>query len=79
MRQYLCFRNRHYLLIKNEDVKNFYRNMVFLLLYDFLRFFYLFLTNPYAIKAVKEIIKFAKNEGQQIRSFSFAAKKALRN
>jgi len=60
MRQYLCFRNRHYLLIKNEDVKNFYKNMVFLLLYDFLRFFYLFPTNPYTIKAAKEIIKFAK-------------------
>ena len=69
IRQYLCFRNRHYLIVKNESGKKFYKNIIFLLLYDFFRLFFLLLTNSYTIKAVKEIIRFIKKENNVFRIY----------
>jgi GT2 family glycosyltransferase len=60
LRQYLCFRNRYYLMIKNESAGNFYRNFIFLFPYDFFRFFWLLFTNPYTLKAMEEIYSFRK-------------------
>ena len=52
--QYLSFRNRYYLLLKNED--NFFTFMNAFLIYDLPRWIYLFLTNRCLfIKALKEV------------------------
>ncbi len=47
IRQYLCFRNRYYSIIKNEGLKNYYKRFFPLLFYDIPRLFYLSLSNPY--------------------------------
>jgi len=70
MRQYLCFRNRHYLIIKNESGKDFYKNFIFLFLYEFFHLFFLLLTNSYTIKAVKEIVRFIKKENNKLQVWS---------
>lgn len=47
MRQYLCFRNRYYSIIKNERLRNYAIKIIPLLCYDLPRFLYIFFTNPY--------------------------------
>jgi len=55
MRQYLSFRNRYFMLIKNEKLKDFMKNLGYFLIYDILRFFYLMFTNRFILKAIFEI------------------------
>lgn len=50
IKQYLCFRNRYYSIIKNEGLKNYYKKIFPLLFYDIPRLFYLFLSNRYIWK-----------------------------
>ena len=47
LRQYLCFRNRYYAIVKNEGIGNYSKKFFPLLFYDFPRLFCLFLINPY--------------------------------
>jgi len=61
-RQYLCFRNRYYMMIKNEHSWYLYARLLFSALYDVPRIFYLFLTNPHAPKAVKEVSSFKRTQ-----------------
>ena len=50
MRQYLCFRNRYYSIIKNEGIKNYFKKFFPFLFYDFPRLLYLLFTNRYIFK-----------------------------
>ena len=47
IRQYLCFRNRYYSIMKNEGFKNYSKRFLPLLFYDLPRLLYLFLSNSY--------------------------------
>jgi len=49
-RQYLCFRNRFYSIIKNEGLTRYFIKIFPWLFYDIPRFFYMLLTNPYMLK-----------------------------
>ena len=55
-RQYLCFRNRYFLILKNES---FLRLLIFfipvLIFYEIPRFLYLLLTNRYTLRLLKDI------------------------
>lgn len=62
VRQYLSFRNRYYSIIKNENFSGIYRNIIPLFFYDFARFVYMFLTNPYTAKALTETLDFIKDK-----------------
>ena len=55
MRQFLCFRNRYYSIMKNEGLKKYFRKIFPLFLYDFPRLFYLILTNHYIHKRLKTV------------------------
>jgi len=55
-RQYLSFRNRYLLLVKNEDFKSIIRDLPYILLYDFLRIPYFSILNPYSFRAWRELI-----------------------
>ncbi|MBU0759781.1 MAG: glycosyltransferase family 2 protein [Candidatus Omnitrophica bacterium] len=55
-RQYLSFRNRYFLLIKNLDFS--IRYIVVFILYDMPRLIYMFFTNKYTLKALYEILKY---------------------
>lgn len=68
IRQYLCFRNRYYSIIKNESFKKIFINFFLLSVYDYLRFFYFLFNNPYISKAIKEILRFLKDESKHYRS-----------
>lgn len=61
-RQYLCFRNRYYSIIKNENFKKRLINFFLLFAYDPFRLFYLLFHNPYTLKAIKEICKFINDD-----------------
>lgn len=56
-RQYLSFRNRSFLLIKNGDIGIKY--IPVFILYDLPRFIYMLCTNRYAYRALYEIIRYA--------------------
>ena len=47
MRRYLCYRNRYYAIAKNEGRKNYAKRVFPVLFYDFPRWAYLFISNPY--------------------------------
>jgi len=47
LRQYLCFRNRFYAILKNEGLKGYLGRVFPVLFYDIPRFFYLIFTNSY--------------------------------
>ncbi|MBU2064183.1 MAG: glycosyltransferase family 2 protein [Candidatus Omnitrophica bacterium] len=47
LRQFLCFRNRAYTIFKNEGLIKYAAKLLPLLCYDFPRFMYLMMTNPY--------------------------------
>ena len=53
MRQYLCFRNRYYSIMKNEGFKKYLGRVLPLFLYDLPRLFYLLFTNRYIYKRLK--------------------------
>jgi len=65
IRQYLCFRNRYYLMIKNENIRNLCTKLPFLFFYDFPRVFSLLLTNAYSLKALREIASFIKSKNNK--------------
>ncbi len=54
-RQYLSFRNRYYLLLKNEKISSLLNSLLPLLIYELLRIPYLLISNPYTWKAFLEI------------------------
>jgi len=56
-RQYLCFRNRYLLLLKNENIFSLIMRLPFLITYDIPRLFYLFLFNKYTFKTLSEVIR----------------------
>jgi GT2 family glycosyltransferase len=62
-RQYLCLRNRYYVLIKNDVLG---RYILALIIYDLGRFFWILITNPLALKAIKDIFIFKAYRKQQI-------------
>jgi GT2 family glycosyltransferase len=68
IRQYYCFRNRYYSIIKNEAFKDTSVNFFLLFAYDFLRLFYLIFNNPSVLKALKEISRFIKDEKKLSRT-----------
>ncbi|MBU1853441.1 MAG: hypothetical protein KJ957_05310 [Candidatus Omnitrophica bacterium] len=51
-RQYLSFRNRHYSIIKNEGLKNYFKKFFPLLFYDIPRLLYLVFTNRYILRKI---------------------------
>jgi len=53
-RQYLCWRNRNLLILKNDNLTGFKR-LAILMLYDLPRLLYLLFTNDFVFKALKEI------------------------
>jgi GT2 family glycosyltransferase len=55
--QYYAFRNRYFLLIKNESIWGFLRFIIYMWVYDVPRLIYLLITNKYAVKALKDIGK----------------------
>lgn len=60
-RTFLSFRNRYYLILKNEQFKNLFKDFIFILPYDVLRNVYLLLSNKYWIRAVLDIVRNYKN------------------
>lgn len=56
-RQYLSFRNRYFLILKNDSFSMIIKNALFLIRYDIPRLFYLLFTNKYTLKALYQIIK----------------------
>jgi len=60
-KQYLTFRNRYYLLIKNKNYKKIEKNTYLFVLYDIFRLPFLLFTNPHTIKAIKKILNFYIN------------------
>lgn len=55
IRQYLCFRNRYYMLSKNQVLRFKIIHHLLSLPYDLPRFLYFLIKNKYALKAVREI------------------------
>lgn len=53
IRQYLCLRNRYYALLKNDSLKNYILPFLF---YDLPRLLWILITNPSALKAIKEVL-----------------------
>jgi len=68
IRQYLCFRNRYYTIIKNDSFKNMLINCFLSFPYDAFRFFHLLFSNPYTLKAFREIFQFLINETEYYSS-----------
>jgi GT2 family glycosyltransferase len=58
-RQYLAFRNRYLLMLKNETIRDLIRWAPLILIYDLSRLFYLLSVNRYTLKALGEIIHLA--------------------
>lgn len=56
-KQYLSFRNRIYMMIKNEYFINYLWAFPWVLCYDIARFFYLVISNKLVWKAIREIFK----------------------
>ena len=50
LRQYLCFRNRYWSILKNEGFGNYCKKVLPLLFYDAPRSVYMLLSNPYMLK-----------------------------
>jgi len=55
-KQYLSFKNRYLLMIKNDTPVNILMALPRLLIYDIVRFFYLLFTNRLIFKAIREIM-----------------------
>ena len=60
-RQYLCLRNRYFTLLKNEALKRYILAFIF---YDLPRLAYILITNPRALRAVKEALAFKAHSGR---------------
>jgi len=57
-RQYLCLRNRYYVLLKNDSVKNLILPFLF---YDLPRLFWILIVNPPALKAIQDAFVYKDN------------------
>lgn len=55
LRQYLCFRNRLYTIIKNEGLLRYSMKILPILFYDLPRIIYLFFTNPLLTKGFEDV------------------------
>jgi GT2 family glycosyltransferase len=56
-KQYLSFKNRYLLMLKNDSLINVFLAFPWLLIYDTARFFYLLFTNTLLFKAIWEITR----------------------
>ncbi len=56
-RQYLTFRNRYLIIIKNESLRKIIKDFPYILPYEFLRLPFFLFYNPYSFVAFKEIFK----------------------
>lgn len=56
-RSFLSFRNRYYLLLKNESLTNFIKDFIFIFPYDLIRNIYMLFSNKLWFLAVCDIIK----------------------
>ena len=56
-RQYLSFRNRYLLLIKNEGLPEFLKDLPIWFPYEFLRQPFFLFSNPYSLRAWREILQ----------------------
>lgn len=54
-RQYLSLRNRYFTLLKNDVLRKYILAFIF---YDLPRFFWILITNPYALRAIKDAFIF---------------------
>jgi len=62
IRQYLCFRNRYFTILKNEKTIFLPKLAYSLLTYDIPRMgYFLFANNKFSIRALKEIFQFSKS------------------
>jgi len=81
-KQYLSFRNRYYLLIKNEYLINLMISLPRFLLYDISRFIYLIIINKLVFKGMYEVFRNLKSLLQDrrkiLRSSVFTPKKLRR-
>lgn len=53
--RYLCFRNRYFLMLKNDNLKDIFKSIIFILPYDILRLLYFLATNKYAARVFSEL------------------------
>ncbi|RKY36887.1 MAG: hypothetical protein DRP78_02520 [Candidatus Omnitrophota bacterium] len=56
-KQYLSFRNRYFLLLKNCSLPELFLSLPYFLIYDLPRLFFLFFTNQYFFKAIRELFQ----------------------
>jgi len=54
-RQYLSFRNRYLLMLKNDTLGELFKHFSYLIIYDSLRFVYVLFHNRYFFQALREI------------------------
>lgn len=57
LRQYLCFRNRYFMIKKNESLTGKLKLFILSFWYEVFRFFYLVFTNKYMSRSLREIMK----------------------
>ena len=62
LRQYFCFRNRYYSIIKNEGLAKYAAKIIPLFFYDFPRICFLFFTNHYLFRGRKLIRQAVRNK-----------------
>lgn len=62
LRQYLCFRNRYLMILKNDRLVQVLKNIPFMLTYDLARLLYLALINRGALRALREIANLQGND-----------------
>ncbi len=70
-KQFLSFRNRYFLLIKNMTLFSAFLFIPFFLFYDVPRFGYLFITNPFVRKNLRSIIKAIIRLKKKCANFSY--------
>lgn len=63
IRQYLCLRNRYYVLLKNDSIKNCILPFLF---YDLPRLLWFLIINPFALKAIKDAVVY-KNDLRRLK------------
>ena len=65
-RQYLCLRNRYYVLLKNDSLRNLILPFLF---YDLPRLFWILIINPPALKAIPEALVY-QNKLKRFKNLS---------
>ncbi|MFA5351463.1 MAG: glycosyltransferase family 2 protein, partial [Candidatus Omnitrophota bacterium] len=58
IRQYLSLRNRYFTLLKNDFPRRIILSFIF---YDLPRFLYILITNPYALRALNDVLYFKRS------------------